>query len=141
MSKRLFIDTNILLDHLLDRQPFADDATEIWSMSERGQMVGCVSAISFNFVYYIVRHASNERTAKRAIKSLRDIFEIVEVDAQIINQAIDSGFKDFEDGIQHACAVRAGAQAIITRNLADFKKSEVPVLAPNVYLATVGESR
>jgi predicted nucleic acid-binding protein len=141
MSKRLFIDTNVLLDHLLDRQPFADDATELWSMSERGQIIGCVSAISFNFVYYIVRHASNERTAKRAIKSLRDIFEIIEVDTQIINQAIDSGFKDFEDGIQHACAQRAGTQAIITRNLADFKKADLPVLAPHVFLASIDESR
>jgi len=136
MSDRLFFDTNVLLDHLLDREPFADDATELWSMAERREIVGCISAVSFNFVYYIVRHYANERAARRAIKGLRDVFEIAEVDAQIIHQAMDSPFPDFEDAIQHACAVRTGATHLVTRDLAGFRKSEVPVISPDAYLAS-----
>lgn len=139
MSDRLFFDTNVLLDHLLDREPFADDATELWSMAERREIVGCVSAISFNFVYYIVRHQANERAARRAIKGLRDVFEITEVDAQIINQAIDSDFADFEDAIQYACALRANATHLVTRDLADFRRSEVPAVSPDGYLANRSE--
>lgn len=135
MSDRIFFDTNVLLDHLLAREPFADDATELWSMAERKEIVGCISAISFNFVYYIVRHASNERKARRAIGGMRDVFQVIEVDAQAINQAIDSPFKDFEDAIQHACAIRIEASYIITRNLADFRQSEIPVVTPDAYLA------
>jgi predicted nucleic acid-binding protein len=135
MSDRLFFDTNVLLDHLLDREPFADDAAELWSMAERREIVGYISAVSFNFVYYIVRHCANERAARRAVRGLRDVFEIVEVDAQIIHQAIDSAFPDFEDAIQHACAVRAGATYLVTRDLAGFRRSEVPVVTPDAYLA------
>ena len=136
MSHRLFLDTNVLLDHLLDREPFADDATELWSMAERREVVGLVAAISFNFVYYIVRHEADERAARRAIKGLRDVFETAEVDAQIINQAIDSGFADFEDAIQHACAIRAQASHLVTRDLVGFRRSEVAVVSPHSYLGT-----
>lgn len=96
--------------------------------------MGSVSAISFNFVYYIVRHQADERAARRAIKGLRDVFEATDVDAQIINQAIDSPFADFEDAIQHACAIRAGATHLLTRDVAGFKRSEVPVISPDAYL-------
>lgn len=136
MSDRLFFDTNVLLDHLLEREPFADDATDLWSMAERHEISGCIAAISFNFVYYVVRHEVNDRAARRAIKGLRDVFEIIEVDAQIIHQAIDSPFTDFEDAIQHACAVRTGATHLVTRDLSGFRRSEVPVTAPDAYLNT-----
>ena len=135
MSDRLFFDTNVLLDHLLAREPFADDATELWSMAERREVVGLVSAISFNFIYSIVRHESDERAARRAVKALRDVFEVVVVDAQIINQALDSKFSDFEDAIQHACAVRAKGNHLITRDLPGFRGSEVPVVMPDAYLS------
>lgn len=139
MIHRLFFDTNVLLDHLLDRNPFADDAMELWSMAERRQVIGMISAVSFNFVYYIVRHEADERAARRAIKGLRDVFEVIEVDAQIIHQAIDSSFADFEDAIQHACAVRGGATHLITRDLSGFRRSQVPVAGPDVYLSTRSE--
>jgi len=139
MSDRLFFDINVLLDHLLDREPFADDATELWSMAERGEVTGCIAALSFNFIYYIVRHEADERTARRAIKGLRDVFEVVEVDAQVINQAIDSPFKDFEDGIQHACVLRAAATHLLTRDEKGFRRSDVPVISPDAYLALRAE--
>jgi len=134
MTARLFFDTNVLLDHLLDRPPHADPATELWSRAERRELVGLVSAISFNFVYYIVRHHSDDRTARRAIRGMRDVFEIVEADAQIIHQAIDAKFADFEDAIQHACALRAAATMILTRDARGFRRSELPVIGPVSYL-------
>lgn len=135
MSDRVFFDTDVLLDHLLDREPFADDATELWSMAERREIAGYISAVSFNFVYYIVRHYASERAARRALNGLRDVFEVVEVDAQIIHQALDSPFADFEDAVQHACAIRAGATHLVTRDLAGFRRSEVCVVSPDTYLA------
>jgi predicted nucleic acid-binding protein len=134
MSDRVFFDTNVLLDHLLDREPFADDASELWSMAEQRQIVGCISAISFNFVYYIVRQQADERAARRSVRVLRDVFEVTEVDVQIIDHAIDSPLADFEDAIQHACAVRAGATHLVTRDLTGFRQSDVPVVSPDAYL-------
>lgn len=139
MSHRLYFDTNVLLDHLLDRGPFADDATALWSMAERREATGLVAALSFNFVYYIVRHEADERAARRAIKGMRDVFQIVEVDSQIIHQAMNSSFADFEDGIQHACAVRSKATHLLTRDLTGFRRSEIPVVSPDVYLATLAD--
>ena len=136
MTDRLFLDTNVLLDHLLDREPFADDATELWAMAERREIIGCISAISVNNVYYIVRHNGTERKARLAVRGLRDVFEIVEVDAQIINQALDSGFKDLEDGIQHACAWRADASALVTRDARGFRRASVRVVSPEAWLAS-----
>ena len=140
MTDRLFLDINVLLDQLLDREPFADDAAELWSLAERREVTGCISAVSFGIVYYIVRHHADDRAARRAIKGLRDVFDIIEVDAQIINQAIDSGFTDFEDAVQHACALRAGATHLVTRDLSGFRRSEVHLAAPDVYLRTRLES-
>lgn len=139
MTHRLFFDTNVLLDHLLERDPFADHAMALWSLAERREVVGLISAISFNFIYYIVRHEGNERAARLAVRGLRDVFEVVEVDAQIINQAMDSPFADFEDAIQHACAVRGKATHLITRDSAGFRKSDVLVVSPEVYLGTQDE--
>jgi predicted nucleic acid-binding protein len=135
MNDRLFFDSNVLLDHLLDREPFADNATELWSMAERQEVVGCIAALSFNFVYYIVRHEAGERAARRAIAGLRDVFATIEVDAQIINQAIDSRFADVEHAIQHACAVRAAATHLVTRDPSGFRHSEVSVVGPDAYLS------
>jgi len=134
MTDRVFFDTNVLLDHLLDREPFADAATGLWSLAERREIVGCIASVSIHFVYYVVRHEANERTARRAVKGLRDVFEIVEVDAQIVHQAIDANFPDLEDAIQHACAVRAEATHLVTRDQTGFRGAAVPVVSPDAYL-------
>ena len=67
-----------------------------------------------------------------------DVFEIVEVDAQIVNQAIDSSFADFEDGIQHACALRGKASHLLTRDVAGFRRADLPVVSPKAYLGATG---
>jgi len=139
MTDRPFFDVNVLLDHLLDRAPFAGDASELWSMAERRDFAACISAVSFNIVYYVVRHEADERAARRAIKGLRDIFDTVEVDAHIINQAIDSAFPDFEDALQHTCAMRAGATHLLTRDLSSFRRSQVPVVSPVDYLRALSD--
>ena len=137
MTARVFLDTNVLLDHLLGREPHAEDAGQVWAMVERGEIVGCVAAISFNFVYYVVRHEAGERSARRALSGMRDLFEIVAVDAQSIHQAIDSDFSDVEDAIQHAAAVRAGAAPIITRDTTGFRRSSLPVMSPKAFLKSL----
>lgn len=141
MTDCVFLDTNILLDHLLDREPFSQEAMQLWSMAERRRISGWVSAISFNFVYYIVRREVNETVARLAVSSLRDVFDIATVDAQIIHQAADSSFSDFEDAMQHACAVRCSATHLITRDLEGFRHSEVPVMSPRSYLSLRSNDR
>ena len=131
----IFVDTNVLLDVLGRREPFYAAAAEVWSMAERGEVSGYVSAISFNNIYYIVRKAESKSKANKALVMLRDIFRVVAPDTQIINQAIDATIDDFEDAIQFHSAIRAKAAHLLTRNPDDFPKSNLSILTPEEFLA------
>lgn len=74
---KVFVDTNVLLDVLAQSEPFYSDAARIWSLAERGRIEGLVSAISFNNIYYIVRRASNRKSADRSLHLLRGVFSPV----------------------------------------------------------------
>ena len=132
---KVFLDTNILLDVLTHRKPFYEAAAQIWSFAERGEVEGHISAISFNNIYYIVRKLEGRGKAEKALRLLRDIFQSVAPDTQILNQSIDSGLDDFEDAIQFFSAVHATAEYILTRNPNHFPKSGPPVLTPKEFLA------
>jgi len=92
----VFIDTNVLLDVLGNREPFYKDSAAVWTLAEQGKIRGLVSALSFSHVYYIVRRLKDRRTADRAMLLLRDTFTPVACDAQVLLQAIDAKLKDFE---------------------------------------------
>jgi len=137
MIKRALVDINVLLDVLAKREPFHTNAAEIWSAVETRRIRGLVSADSMSTIYYLLRRASNHRTALRALRLIRDVFEIVPLDGQLINQAIDSSVRDFEDAIQYVSALSSKADCIVTRDLAHFKGVEIPVLAPDAFLASL----
>ena len=133
----ILADTNVLLDVLAKREPFYAAAAAVWSAVESARIAGCVSAISFNNTYYIIRRYGGEEKVRRAISAIRDVFSVVPLDAQILNQSIDSSLSDFEDAIQLHSAVRAGARYLITRDPAGFATKAVTVLSPDEYLAVL----
>jgi len=134
---KVFVDTNVLLDVLARREPFYTDAARIWSLAERSRVEALVSVISFNNVYYIVRRASNRRSAERALHLMRGVFTPVPLSVQILNQAIDARYADFEDAIQFHSAIHAAADCLITRDGGHFPASDLPVLSPAAFLATL----
>ena len=138
MSDIVFVDTNILLDVLLAREPFLADAQRLWTLCERKTIRGVVSAASFLNVYYIVRRLASRRDAERAIQGMRAIFQIIPVDGDAIDSAMKTGGADFEDAVQLACAICAKAVCVITRDERHFAGSALPVMAPNVFLAKLG---
>ncbi|MBN1912044.1 MAG: PIN domain-containing protein [Pirellulales bacterium] len=131
----VFLDTNVLMDVLLDREPFVADSQQVWLLAERGKIRGLVSAISFPNVYYVVRKLSGVRQANRMMIMLRDVFVPVACDEQVLQQAIDAGFKDFEDAIQYFTALRADADCLVSRNPKHFRDPDIPVLTPSEFLA------
>lgn len=137
---RLFVDTNVLLDVLARRQPFYGASAEVWSLVERGVHPGFISAISFNNIYYIVRKTAGRRSADRALKALRDIFDCVAPDRGIVNQAIDSEYSDFEDAVQFHSAVRADADYLVTRDAAGFPTTGPAVVTPEELLQVLAEA-
>jgi predicted nucleic acid-binding protein len=135
---KIFFDTNILLDVLLKRQGHYDASAVWWTRAESEQVTGCISAISFNNTYYIVKKIADVKTAQKVISTLRDSFTTVDCTAQIINQAIDARMKDFEDAIQYFSAIHAQCDYLLTRNVKHFPSEDIVVQTPEELLAVTG---
>ncbi len=132
---KLLFDTNILLDVFQERPQFYQSSSRLVNMAETGKIDGCISAISFNNCFYILKRYCGNEKARQTLCIIRDIFEIAELNGRIINQAIDSDINDFEDAIQYFSAIHTGSDYIITRNQRDFKKSAIPALSPEEFLS------
>jgi len=117
---KILLDTNILLDVLHDRKPFAESAAKVWKLVEEGTAEGYVSAISFNNIYYVARKRDGFAKALDALRIIRANFRIVPLDETIIDRALAVSGSDFEDAIQAAAAVRVVADYLVTRNVKDF---------------------
>ena len=134
---RLFFDTNILLDVLLQREPFYRPSGRVWTLAETGAHRGFVSAISFNNTYYILRKQSGGDLARRSLRLIRGLFHPVAVDVRVLDEALDSGLTDFEDAVQLCCALRCRADHLITRDPDDFRSASISVLTPSELLAVL----
>eukprot|EP00831_Metopus_contortus_P023818 TRINITY_DN20930_c0_g2_i1.p1 TRINITY_DN20930_c0_g2~~TRINITY_DN20930_c0_g2_i1.p1 ORF type:complete len:141 (+),score=18.65 TRINITY_DN20930_c0_g2_i1:177-599(+) len=133
---KIFVDTNILLDVLLYREPFVENAAKIWSMCEKDVVEGYVSSISFNNAHYLIGRIENRLKADKAIRITLDTFRAVPLDERLIRKALDANFHDYEDAIQYFSALQSSADFIITRNVKDFpKQSDIPVLTPEDFIA------
>ncbi len=133
--KKVLLDTNVLLDVFAKREPFYNDAAQIWSLAEKGKLNASISAISFNNVYYIIRKAKGSDVADFSLRCLRDEFNVVDLTSRILNQAMDSEIGDFEDAIQYFSAVHSDADFLITRNPEHFPRKDITVMTPDEFLA------
>ena len=133
MKKRIFVDTNILLDVLLEREGYYYDALKIWASAENGDVEACIAAISLNNVHYVMRTLKSETTAMIAVKILLRIFKVVPVDADILGLAVDFHDKDFEDDIQLQCALKAKCSQLFTRNPNHYDHSAIAVVPPSSF--------
>jgi predicted nucleic acid-binding protein len=116
---KLLLDTNILLDVIQQRKPHDAFAQRLFSLVERGQVEGYVSAISFNNIFYILRKQVGVETARSALRLLRTIFDVVALDALIIDAALTHDAPDFEEAIQAECARAVDASCVVTGNPQD----------------------
>jgi predicted nucleic acid-binding protein len=132
----VLLDTNVLLDVLGRRDPFYTDSAQVWTLAETGQIAGLASTVSFPNIFYLLRRTKGHRFAREAMSRMRDIFGLVPLDAQILNQAIDADIRDFEDAIQFFSALRAGATTLVTRNPGHFPSGDVAIQTPAEFLAT-----
>ncbi len=129
--KHIFLDTNVIIDFLADRKHFAEYAAILFQLAKENKIKIYISAISFNNTYYILRKVTTHKKALNLISELDDLVEFQETNRTIIRKALKSDFNDFEDAIQYYSAAEIGNIDIITtRDLNDFKKSEIPVLSP-----------
>ncbi len=124
---KLLLDTNIALDLLMDRAPFADAAAELFSRIEEGSATGYLCATTVTTLHYLLTRSLGAKQALKEVGKLLQMFEVAPVSRSVLAAALESGFSDFEDAVIYEAARHAGADAIITRNLKDFTKSKLPV--------------
>ena len=133
---KIFLDTDVALDHLADRQPFAEYAHRLFALAETGELTVCLSSLSFSNLYYLLRKLKGHADALALLGQLKRLVRISAVAELEIQSALASDFKDFEDAIQHFTAkTEGGISTIVTRNKADYSASEIPVLSPEEFLA------
>ncbi len=132
---KIFLDTNVALDHLADRQPFADYAHRILALAETGELTLCVSSLSFSNLYYLLRKLKGHADAFMLLGKLKRLVRVSAVTETEIQSALSSTFKDFEDAIQYFAAQAEGSvSAIVTRNKGDYSASTIPILSPEEFL-------
>ncbi len=132
---RVLLDTNVVLDLLLDRRPFAEDAAAIFGMVERGDITGLLCATTVTTVDYLLTTSLPADQVRPAIRSLLALFEVAAVGRGVLQAAADSRMADFEDAVLAMSAQGAGADRIVTRNTQDFRGAPVPAISPKEFLA------
>ena len=134
---RVLVDTNVVLDVLLDRRPFAEAATQVFALVEESRIEGFLCATTVTTVDYLLGQALAPEKARDALKKLLDLFEIAPVNRPVLEQALRSGISDFEDAVLEQAGRLVAADAITTRNVRDFEKSTVTVYDPRELISTV----
>ena len=124
---KILLDTNIVLDVLMDRMPFSDTAVELFSKVETGAIIGYLCGTTITTVYYLASKILGAARAQEETKKLLSLFEVAPVNRLVLESALVVDFHDFDDAVIHEAACHVGADAIITRNLKDFKKSRISV--------------
>ena len=132
---RLLIDGNILLDVLQKKAPHYEDSAKVWKMCETDMADGYISALTFANLVYIMRKELDAEKVSEVLKKMSLIFIFEDLTASDINTAAEMKWADFEDAVQAATAKRIHADYIITRNVKDFKNSEVIAFTPSEFLA------
>lgn len=134
----LFIDTDVIIDFLIDREPYSREAAIIFTLIENKKLKGYVSSLTFSNLYYVLRKFEPHNKVISKLDSISRIMTILKVDKQTIKEAIASRFTDFEDSIQYFCARdNSKIDVLLTRNTKDYKNSGIPVMTPADFLKMV----
>jgi len=130
--RNVFVDTNILIDLLVDRPPFSKFAIEIFNLAEKKQVKLFTSSHSYATTHYLLKKYIGEKELRELLYSLLDFIDLISIDISIIKKSLLSNHKGFEDAIQiFAANSISNMDFIITRNLKDFKDAGITVLPPD----------
>lgn len=132
---KVFYDSNVVLDVLLNRTDFVSDSLSALKLSENRIVKGYISVVSITDIFYLVKkNLKDTDAAIEKIKTLLKIVSVAKADEKIAKKAIDSGWKDFEDSVQYSVAKKANCKCIVTRNKKDYKLSDIPVYTPTEFI-------
>jgi len=131
---KIFLDTNLIIDFLTKREPYSEEIKDIFQYSVEGKYELFISSVTVTNTYYIISKLENVSFAKKKIAQLMELVNVLNVGESTIVKALDSKFKDLEDGVQSFSAEEGNLKLILTRNVKDFKWSNLTVLTPKEFL-------
>lgn len=135
--QRIYLDTNIIIDFLGERGSYYEPAAKILTLADNKKIQLFISPISISTAHYILSKFEGSKIALEKIRKFKLLCEIAVMDGEVIDKAILSDFKDFEDGMQYFSAIASGCDLIVTRNEKDFKNALIPVLNCESFLETL----
>ena len=134
---KVLFDLNVVLDVVLNRQPWLADSRQVWDAQLAGSIDGYLTATEITNLFYIVRRLAGESTARAAVGVCLATFSLVPVDLQILQAADQHPGSDFEDNVCIACAEEVGADWVVTRDSSGFTQSSVPAISPTELLKQI----
>jgi predicted nucleic acid-binding protein len=134
---KVLLDTNVILDFALERQPWFAHSEQIIYFAEQKQILGYVSASTISDIYYIIRKSKSKELALDFLLNLSVFCQIAAVDSSVICMALNANFKDFEDAIQYSTAMMNSLDVIVTRNPQDFPVAIPRILTPSQLIEEV----
>jgi len=132
---KLFVDSDIILDLVQKREPHFQHAVELFTLFEENKIKGYVSPLIFSNIFYILRKLESGKFALDVLSRLKSLVTILTIDSKIVEMALSSGFRDFEDAVQYYSAIESNLDYLVTRNKGDYKKSGIIVCTAREYLA------
>jgi predicted nucleic acid-binding protein len=137
--KKLFIDTNIILDLLAQRMPFYTDAAKLFSLADRKKLKLSISALCLADAHYILLKQNPDLEVRSVLRRFKILVTVLPLDDKITDLALNSEFRDFEDAIQYYTALENDQDLIITRNQSDFRESKLPVMTAGEFIKTLNQ--
>jgi predicted nucleic acid-binding protein len=132
---KVLIDTDVVLDFFFDRKPFSEHAAIIFSLCELKSIQGFITPVIYSNVYYLLRQTAKHEKVIEKLNQLLSITDVLDMNKVVVRTALNSKFKDFEDALQNYAAVKSGIiDTILTRNIKDYKNSEIAVFTPEDYI-------
>jgi predicted nucleic acid-binding protein len=131
---RIFVDSDIILDLIQERENFSE-ASQLFALIEENKVKAYVSPLIFANLFYILRKQESNKFALQILIRLKALLHVLTINEKIIELALSSGFKDFEDAVQYYSALEEDVDFLITRNKEDYKKSGIIICNAKEYLA------
>lgn len=130
----VFVDTDIVLDLLGNRKPFYRHAAELFTIADRSEITIFVSSLSFSNLNYILSKQYSSNQARKILMKFKTLVTVLSVSDKVVELALLSDFKDFEDALQYFTALENGVTLLLTRNLKDYKTAGIPIMTAEQYL-------
>jgi predicted nucleic acid-binding protein len=132
--RKLFLDTNIIIDLLAERKPFYTATAELFSLADKKEIVLSISSLCLADTHYILSKQNPEMEVRKILRKFKVLVNVLSLDNKIADLALNSEFRDFEDAIQYFTAIENDQDIIITRNQQDFKESKLPIMTAGEFI-------